>query len=389
MTSDPPDGPRGGGPTDAARDAHQAALRAGGECLEAALDYESRGWSALIVCPPDHVGVGSGHARSCASPGKAPFGAWKKFQTERASAAQIRDRWREKPTFNVGVALGPVSGLVGIDIDGEEGERLVREASAGDLPPTLEFTSGGGGRRLLYRLPPGASLRPTHQPGGDRHEGFSLLGEGAQTVMPPSRHKAGTRYAWVPGRGPGEIEPAAAPGWLLALMSGGANGRHRNGRAPALADGELITADRNVRLTSLAGTMRRRGMDEEEICPALEAVNRRRCDPPLDGDEVAGIARKICRYEPEAPLTGPGGGDEAHLTDRGNALRLVREHGRDLRHVHPWRKWLVWDGRRWRIDDRAAVTRRAKGTIVGLFRSARQEVQEIERELERRGEAPE
>jgi putative DNA primase/helicase len=74
--------------------------------------------------------------------------------------------------------------------------------------------------------------------------------------------------------------------------------------------------------------------------------------------------------------------DGPHLTDRGNAIRLVQQHGGNLRHCHPWAKWLVWDERRWRIDDTAATTRRAKETIVGLFRWAKQTVERISKHLE-------
>jgi hypothetical protein len=31
-------------------------------------------------------------------------------------------------------------------------------------------------------------------------------------------------------------------------------------------------------------------------------------------------------------------------TDLGNARRFVRAHGEDLRYVHVWKSWLVWDG---------------------------------------------
>jgi len=49
-------------------------------------------------------------------------------------------------------------------------------------------------------------------------------------------------------------------------------------------------------------------------------------------------------------------------TDVGAAERLVRRHGEDLRFCHPWNKWLVWDGRRWALDQTAAVNRFAIGT---------------------------
>ena len=39
-----------------------------------------------------------------------------------------------------------------------------------------------------------------------------------------------------------------------------------------------------------------------------------------------------------------------HLTDIGNAQRLVSRHGQDLRYCYPWGKWLIYDGQRWAKD---------------------------------------
>lgn len=60
---------------------------------------------------------------------------------------------------------------------------------------------------------------------------------------------------------------------------------------------------------------------------------------------------------------------ELPLTDVGNAQRLVREHGADLRRV-PGLGWHVWDGRRWRRDDNGEVERRAKGTARRMIAQA-------------------
>ena len=37
--------------------------------------------------------------------------------------------------------------------------------------------------------------------------------------------------------------------------------------------------------------------------------------------------------------------------DYGNAERLIAVHGQELRYCHPFKKWLVWDGRRWAPDE--------------------------------------
>lgn len=57
-------------------------------------------------------------------------------------------------------------------------------------------------------------------------------------------------------------------------------------------------------------------------------------------------------------------------TDAGNAERLIARHGDDLLFCHPWSRWLVWDGRRWKIDDTGDVVRRAKGTVREMIETA-------------------
>src|SRR5205823_6553945 len=111
------------------------------------------------------------------------------------------------------------SGLLGLDVDGSAGERLLAELSGGDLPATLEFTTPGGGRRLLWRWPD-RPLPRGHFPvrGSDA---VRVLAGGSYTVMPPSRHQFGGTYAWVAGRRPGDLDPAPCPPWLLQLLPTG------------------------------------------------------------------------------------------------------------------------------------------------------------------------
>jgi hypothetical protein len=81
----------------------------------------------------------------------------------------------------------------------------------------------------------------------------------------------------------------------------------QDGRPAEPAGEPLIEAGhRNRVLTSLAGSMRRRGMSEAAIAAALTVENQTRCCPPLPHDEALGIARSIARYpagEPGAPTS--------------------------------------------------------------------------------------
>ncbi len=58
-----------------------------------------------------------------------------------------------------------------------------------------------------------------------------------------------------------------------------------------------------------------------------------------------------------------------HLTDLGNARRLIQRHGADMRHVPAW-GWLCWDGKRWRQDDDGQIMRWAKDTAIALYDDA-------------------
>jgi len=62
--------------------------------------------------------------------------------------------------------------------------------------------------------------------------------------------------------------------------------------------------------------------------------------------------------------------EEYHLTDLGNAKRLVARHGHDLRFVPAWGTWFIWDGRRWARDETGEVFRRAKETVLSIYQEA-------------------
>jgi hypothetical protein len=197
-------------------------------CLAAALEYRERGWSALPLCPADHENVPGFHEQECTRPGKEPIWPWQAYQERRARPAELHLLWAKLRTQNVGICLGPVSGLVGLDVDGSAGERLLAYRSQGAVPETLEFITPGGSRRLLFRWPETALGAPLPSVAGDG--ALRVLGQGSLTVMPPSLHQFGGSYAWVPARRPGVIEPAPCPPWLLDLWMGLPNQESRKQR---------------------------------------------------------------------------------------------------------------------------------------------------------------
>src|SRR4051812_11678098 len=59
-------------------------------------------------------------------------------------------------------------------------------------------------------------------------------------------------------------------------------------------------------------------------------------------------------------------------SDLGNARRMVRRHGENIRYVHDWKAWIVWEDGHWRRDNDAAVMRMAKATVEKMFEEALQ-----------------
>lgn len=170
--------------------------------LAAALDYAGRGWRVVPLHPRD----------------KKPRGRdWVAQAT--TDPDQVRREWRHVPAGNVGVALGSGSGVVAIDVDTEEGSRQLAGLAGGDLPDTVEMTTGKGSR-LLFQIPDGLEFEPKTAAlkGADGGESLRFQGHGGQCVMPPSVHPSGKVYAWVEGRSPADLDPAPMPGWLIAAM---------------------------------------------------------------------------------------------------------------------------------------------------------------------------
>jgi len=60
-----------------------------------------------------------------------------------------------------------------------------------------------------------------------------------------------------------------------------------------------------------------------------------------------------------------------HLTDLGNARRLVRLFGNTtICYVPPWKTWLVWVGTHWQRDETGEVDRLAKAVVAGIYAEA-------------------
>lgn len=63
---------------------------------------------------------------------------------------------------------------------------------------------------------------------------------------------------------------------------------------------------------------------------------------------------------------------EIRPTDSGNARRLIKRHGHNLRYVAQWNGWLVWNGHYWERDLTGEVMRLAQDTVRSIYAEAAQ-----------------
>lgn len=185
--------------------------------IEAAMQYyQYIGMQPIPLCNPAHLNTWDRHIESCKGPGKRALISWK---THSETTVAMLDEWNSKyKYYNIGIKMGSVTGLVGIDVDGPEGEELLQKMSNGEVPETWEYATGAG-RRLLYSIPKTLKTKKVKETGEGDHNECALLCEGQYTVVPPSIHKSGTMYQWDAEKNPEKMDCTPAPKWILDLIT--------------------------------------------------------------------------------------------------------------------------------------------------------------------------
>lgn len=143
-----------------------------------------------------------------------------KWQTKAATTLEEINSWYQKyPSMNLGLVLGAASQIIGIDVDGDAAKEELQKWANGDLPETWTYSTPSGGLRLLYKAPSGLTLRKFVQKLPGNHAELALMGDGQQTIFPPSSI-VGKPYKWLKDRSPNKQPLAAAPQWMIDRMTG-------------------------------------------------------------------------------------------------------------------------------------------------------------------------
>lgn len=365
--------------------------------LEAALRYRERG----LCIMPLKKGVGS----KIKHPVLVGWSSHCTLNAEiRLRMKETIQRWWsvEYVGANIGICTGPDSGLVVLDLDGPEAEKMIQglEVPAGPQVQT------GKGRHLYFQYPDNGTIIPSIN--GLRPQ-IDIKASGGYIVAPPSLHPSGRRYQWIADTE--NLPLPLIPDWLMGWITGHINkprpAEKSSLRQAATDENNIISeGERNDKLFRLACSLRRTGLLSDAIEAVLRIVNETRCKPPLPLNDIRVIAGQAAKYEPPKPPESEEQGKsipfgttsigvidsfvppavrEDYLemvgeeisgqssfdfglawNDVGNAQRLINAHGKNIKHCEAWNAWLVWDDRRWARGANYQLVRFAGDVVAQL-----------------------
>ncbi len=258
-----------------------------GELLSFALYYQKMGFFVLPIYGIKN-GICSCHYSTCPSPGKHPI-LKNGLHGSSNSIETIENWWKHKhPESNIAIRTGEISNISVLDIDprndSQNGLALLQE----NLPNTLQCLSGGNGQHLYFKYNKLVSSNKNNfLPGLDFKSNNGMI------IAPPSRHHSQRIYHWKNGI-PHKKEIIDIPQWLIDKI----NIPQKENNALSSSSLLITEGGRNNYLTTLAGTMRRKGASAEAISVAILKENEIKCSPQLSTKEVLSISKSISQYRP-------------------------------------------------------------------------------------------
>ncbi len=291
--------------------------------LSIALNYALRGWKILPIKLADKRPL-------------TPHG----YKDATSDSAIISEWFSCWPDANIGIATGAASGVIVLDVDPRNGGNESFAAIASLIPSTLTARTGGGGKHLYFKYCTG--LKNSN---GKLGTGLDIKTDKGYVVAPPSLHPSGQLYEW---ENP-DFPIVEFPDALFQKLSSSNN---LSTYTPENCDSIIHEGNRNVSLVSIAGKLRRIGLEEESLFLVLQTVNQTQCSPPLDNHEIRNIAKSICRYKPT---------HEWHKNDDQTRAEVMQAlFGEDLRFCAEQKRWYVFNGKVWVLDNPNVALQRAK-----------------------------
>lgn len=215
--------------------------------------------------------------------GKAPLVNWTEYQHRQPTEGELEKWQRELNPQLWGIVTGAISGLVVVDADTPEARKELET----EIGPPHVITPRVGAH--WYFAHPGHPVKTT------------------VSIIPRVDMRADGGFVNVVGKHPdGEYQIVRLPTpdnlhpWdcLPVQIRNALNSARPATRGTTGESVPIPEFQRNATLTSLAGSMRRRGMSGDSVLAGLLAENKARCVPPLPDEEVQEIVQSVSKYPP-------------------------------------------------------------------------------------------
>ena len=257
------------------------------DLLYSVRSYISLGWSVIPV------GTGT----------KSPCVPWKKYQKIRATLAEWNYWAWQFPGCGVAVICGQLSGVVGLDADGEQAIQWISELTNGYLDRAPAVQTFRGMRWLVQTpVPSSRSWTKTFCEGSS----FTFLGESTSFILPPSVHPSGVKYRWrgrttrtLDGQPRTVGDLPTCPGQILkpALIPSLASSENLAPRRPdASFRPHLTPGGRNTTLFRHARALCSLGYGPTRVAEMVRTANAQSVEP-LPESEVNRLVKNALSYQ--------------------------------------------------------------------------------------------
>jgi len=304
----------------------------------------------------------------CICNGKSPvISGWQEKAT--TDMETINNWWNGKYyNANIGLLTGRGNNLVIVDVDvkndaGGMASLKQLQDECGEFNTRVVHTPSGG-LHFYFRHPQDVDNIKNRT---NMNPGIDIRADGGYVIAPGSRID-GNYYEFDDK----DKEITELPQKLLDLLISNTSSWGGVDSDLGIPVSDVIYGvDDGIRDTSLFKfACKLRGMD----VPYEDAMNKvivaaRNCTPPMEDSVAIKCLDSAQKYKPNSKKP----------TDTGNAIRLVKLFGSDIRYVYEFKKWIYWDDSRWIFDEDGYMFRLAKKTARSISQEAANEADESRR----------
>jgi hypothetical protein len=247
----------------------------------------------------------------CATPGKHPVeNDWLPHSTRDEEV--IASWFEDGEPWNIGLPLGPASGIVDTEWDDEKSLATAKKFGLVDAK-TLGYSSNRGGHRLWLIDERLISIPKSVKKIDGLEVRFGGGGKQTQSIIPPSRHHSGVTYSWDAGRSPDDVEVLPMPEPLvLAVIAACQGDVGEDGAITKNTVYERIVGEgeRHTAMVSWISSevMRMRDphdpAEQQNVLMVMRALNKMQCNPPLKEPELRSIWMSQLRWGMKARAAG-------------------------------------------------------------------------------------